>query len=85
MSFVFLLDIFLLTIYSFIMGRGDKKTLRGKIAMGTFGKKRPRKTSPSVTVVAEAPKAKKKVSEPVEKPVAEEKKKVTRKAKPKES
>lgn len=25
------------------MGRGDKRTKRGKIAMGTFGKRRPAK------------------------------------------
>ena len=26
------------------MGRGDKRTRRGKIAMGTFGRKRPART-----------------------------------------
>jgi 30S ribosomal protein S31 len=26
------------------MGKGDKKTMRGKIIMGSYGKKRPSKT-----------------------------------------
>lgn len=29
------------------MGRGDKRTKRGKIAMGSFGKKRPAKVAQS--------------------------------------
>ncbi len=37
--FLFLLSKFL------IMGRGDKRTKRGKIAMGSFGKKRPAKVA----------------------------------------
>lgn len=39
------------------MGRGDKKTRRGKIVNGSYGRLRPRK-KPSAVVVA-APKAKK--------------------------
>ncbi len=33
------------------MGKGDKKTKRGKIIMGSYGVRRPKK-SPSLTVVA---------------------------------
>jgi 30S ribosomal protein S31 len=32
------------------MGRGDKKTRRGKIANGTFGARRPRKIKKRLTV-----------------------------------
>ena len=35
------------------MGKGDKKTRKGKIAMGSYGKTRPhdqKKTKPAVTV-----------------------------------
>lgn len=32
------------------MGKGDKKSLRGKIAMGSFGKKRARKRPHKVSV-----------------------------------
>ena len=38
------------------MGKGDKKTKKGKIRLGTFGVRRPRKSNSPVT---EAPKAKK--------------------------
>ncbi|TYP92503.1 ribosomal small subunit protein bTHX [Sphingobacterium allocomposti] len=31
------------------MGKGDKKTKRGKIIMGSFGKKRPKKRGPKIT------------------------------------
>ncbi|RKT00911.1 30S ribosomal protein THX [Chryseobacterium defluvii] len=47
------------------MGKGDKKTRRGKINSGSYGKTRPKKSSKSVVIsekpeVAEkAPKAKK--------------------------
>ena len=38
-----------------IMGKGDKKTKRGKITMGTFGVRRPRKkTKPFVVVKKKA-------------------------------
>ena len=33
------------------MGKGDKKTKRGKITMGTFGVRRPRKKKKSFVVV----------------------------------
>lgn len=36
------------------MGKGDKKTRRGKITAGSYGKSRPKKTSKK-TVVAEKP------------------------------
>jgi 30S ribosomal protein S31 len=38
------------------MGKGDKKTRKGKIAIGSYGKKRPhdnKKTKPAEAVVAE--------------------------------
>ncbi|MDQ0592686.1 30S ribosomal protein S31 [Chryseobacterium ginsenosidimutans] len=31
------------------MGKGDKKSRRGKINSGSYGKRRPRKTSKSLT------------------------------------
>jgi len=45
------------------MGKGDRRTRRGKIFRGTFGKKRPRlqsikkKTAAGATAAAEAPAA----------------------------
>ncbi len=53
------------------MGKGDKKTRRGKITLGTFGVRRPRKKNKAVVVI----KAKK--------PKAETKPKAATKAKPK--
>ena len=45
------------------MGKGDKKSKKGKIAMGSFGKSRPKKDSAAKTVaVAAAPAAKKKAA-----------------------
>jgi 30S ribosomal protein S31 len=38
------------------MGKGDKKTRKGKIAIGSYGKTRPhdvKKNKPAVTVVTE--------------------------------
>ena len=38
------------------MGKGDKKTRKGKIAIGSYGKKRPhdaKKAEPAATAVAE--------------------------------
>ncbi|MDB5007665.1 MAG: hypothetical protein JWQ84_1786 [Mucilaginibacter sp.] len=38
------------------MGKGDKKTKKGKIAMGSYGKSRPhdlKKTKPAVEAVSE--------------------------------
>lgn len=54
-----------------IMGKGDQKSKRGKITAGSYGKKRPRKTSKPIPVVAEK----------AEKPVKETKPKATPKAK----
>ena len=45
------------------MGKGDKKTKKGKIAMGSWGKKRPhdlKKTNPAEAVGAAAAKPEKK-------------------------
>ncbi len=36
------------------MGRGDKKTKRGKISKGSFGKSRPAKTTKKKTAVAKS-------------------------------
>ena len=41
------------------MGKGDKKTKKGKIAMGSYGKKRPhdaKKAKPAEAAVAEVKK-----------------------------
>ena len=65
------------------MGKGDKKTRRGKVTAGSYGKTRPRKTgtvkvtAPKVQAKAEKPK---KAAKPKEE-VAEEKPKTTRKKK----
>ncbi|EMR01659.1 30S ribosomal protein THX [Cesiribacter andamanensis] len=43
------------------MGRGDKKTKKGKIAMGSYGNSRPKDKGPaSASPVAETPKKEKK-------------------------
>lgn len=39
------------------MGKGDKKTKKGKIALGSFGNVRPRKKSKSATAAKAAPKS----------------------------
>lgn len=39
------------------MGKGDRKTRRGKITMGSYGKSRPRKHSSSFVATASTPKA----------------------------
>ena len=36
------------------MGKGDKKTAKGKIAIGSFGKTRPHKVKKKVETVVEA-------------------------------
>ncbi len=55
------------------MGKGDKKTRRGKIGIGTFGRLRPRKKSKAAATLV-TPKAKAttkaKVAAPKAKPVA---------------
>ncbi len=41
------------------MGKGDKKTRRGKITMGSYGKRRPKKKKPAIVEVKKiTPKAK---------------------------
>ena len=35
------------------MGKGDKKSKKGKITMGSFGKKRPHKVAKKTEVVSE--------------------------------
>ena len=42
------------------MGKGDKRTRRGKIFAGSFGKTRPRHKKKNVAPAAEEPKTKKK-------------------------
>ncbi|MDX9694391.1 MAG: 30S ribosomal protein THX [Bacteroidales bacterium] len=39
------------------MGKGDKKTKRGKIVIGSYGKRRPRKDKPTMAAPAAKPKA----------------------------
>ena len=76
------------------MGKGDKKTRKGKITQGSYGKTRPKKSGKAKLVVEAvvekpkkeaAPKAEKpeKEAKPVEK-VTEEKPKTTRKKKTEE-
>ena len=81
-----------------IMGKGDKKTRRGKITNGSYGKTRQKKASKSVVVVEKQAKAKPekvapekevkpKAAKPkAEKPeeITEEKPKTTRKKKTEE-
>jgi 30S ribosomal protein S31 len=38
------------------MGKGDKKSRKGKIAMGSYGKTRPRKIKPAAKPAAETEK-----------------------------
>jgi 30S ribosomal protein S31 len=40
------------------MGKGDQKSKRGKIWIGTFGKKRPRKSKKAAPVIKKAIKKK---------------------------
>ena len=74
------------------MGKGDKKTRKGKITQGSYGKTRPKKSSKSV-IPAKVEKPKKEVAPKAEKPkkteksteeVVEEKPKTTRKKKTEE-
>ena len=62
------------------MGKGDKKTRRGKVTAGSYGKTRPRKSGTSKVA---APKVEAKAEKP-KKAVAEEKPKPTRKKKTEE-
>ena len=54
------------------MGKGDKKTRKGKITQGSYGKTRPRKSSKSV-IPAKVEKPKKEVAPQEEKPKKTEK------------
>ena len=57
------------------MGKGDKKSTRGKRVRGSYGKTRPRKTSKSVVVVEKPVKAKAEPKPKPAKPKAEKAKK----------
>jgi 30S ribosomal protein S31 len=61
------------------MGKGDKKTRRGKITMGTFGVRRPRKRNKPLVVIS----TKKKPKAPAAKPKVAAKPKAKTTAKPK--
>ena len=50
------------------MGKGDKKSRRGKITNGSYGKTRPEKTSKLVVVVEKSAKAKPEKSAPEKEP-----------------
>ncbi len=50
------------------MGRGDKKTRRGKIGIGTFGRLRPRKKKSAITTTKSTAKAEPKVKPAAKKP-----------------
>lgn len=69
------------------MGKGDKKTRRGKVTAGSYGKTRPRKSGTSKVAAPKEVEAKaekpKKAAKPKEE-TAEEKPKTTRKKKTEE-
>ena len=73
------------------MGKGDQKSRRGKISVGTYGVRRPRKKTKTTIPVSKAKpvveKAKKPIVEKVEKKTEEKEvkteKKTTKKAAPK--
>lgn len=52
------------------MGRGDKKTKKGKISMGSYGNSRPRENNKATTATTPAA-----AEKPAAKPAAKEKKK----------
>ena len=64
------------------MGKGDKKTKRGKIVIGSFGVRRPskKKNSPAPAAVKAEPKPMKEVEEKVTPPVKAAPKKTAKKA-----
>lgn len=75
------------------MGKGDKKTRRGKVTAGSYGKTRPRKSGIAKVAAPKVEKASKELEAKAEKPkkaakpkeeVAEEKPKTTRKKKTEE-
>jgi 30S ribosomal protein S31 len=53
------------------MGKGDKKSAKGKRFMGSYGKTRLKKFSPKYVASAEVPKEKEKLKETKEEKVAE--------------
>ncbi len=55
------------------MGKGDKKTRRGKIVLGSHGKLRPRKNEKPVVVTAKVKVDKPKVEKPAAKTAAKPK------------
>ncbi|WP_409456502.1 30S ribosomal protein THX [Soonwooa sp.] len=55
------------------MGKGDQKSRRGKITAGSYGKRRPRKSSNSVAVAEKPVKAKAELKPKVAKPKVEKK------------
>lgn len=73
------------------MGKGDQKSRRGKISIGTYGVRRPRKKSKTIIPTTKAKpaveKAKKPIVEKIEKKTEEKtvktEKKTTKKAAPK--
>jgi len=83
------------------MGKGDKRSFRGKIVMGTYGKSRPRKLATNTVALAPQAAPEVKEKEKKEKPAtktkattkkaavvkdeAAPKKKVVKKTKPKET
>jgi 30S ribosomal protein S31 len=44
------------------MGKGDKKSRKGKIWRGTFGKRRPKKSNPAKPVATDSPVEEKKAT-----------------------
>jgi len=65
------------------MGKGDKKTKRGKITMGTFGVRRPRKKTKPFVVVKKKATTTAKATEDKPKTATKAKPKATTKTKPK--
>ena len=63
------------------MGKGDKKSTRGKRVRGSYGKTRPRKTSKSVVVVEKPTKVKAEPKPKTAKPKAEKTEKTEEKPK----
>ena len=66
------------------MGKGDKKTRKGKITMGSFGVMRPRKKSATKAAAVAEPKAKK-VAAPKKETAPKAKAAVKKVSAPKES
>jgi 30S ribosomal protein S31 len=62
------------------MGKGDKKTKKGKISMGSHGNSRPRNAAKSAVAVAAAPKKEKVEAAPKAEKKAPAKKAAAKKA-----